>query len=82
MAMGEKHMLKHKVTDPETGKDIWVEHKPGIAWFKMILERIEPVAEQTDDVAVLEAMADDDDSELPDPVDQSKACRMSRAVAE
>ena len=31
----------------------------------MILERIEPVAKQTDDGSVLEALADDDDSELP-----------------
>ena len=73
MALGKKYMLKHKVKDPETGDDIWVEHKPDIAWFKMILERIEPVAKQTDDGSVLEALADDDDSELPAPVDQSKA---------
>src|SRR5208337_4787129 len=65
MALGKKYMLKHKVKDPETGDDIWVEHKPDIAWFKMILERIEPVAKQTDDGSVLEALADDDDSELP-----------------
>ena len=39
----------------------------------MILERIEPVAKQTDDSAVLEALGDDDDSELPARVDQSKA---------
>ena len=31
----------------------------------MILERIEPVAKQTDDSAVLEALGNDDDSELP-----------------
>ena len=60
-------MLKHKVKDPETGDDIWVEHKPDIAWFKMILERIEPVAKQTDDGSVLDALSDDDDSELPAP---------------
>ena len=73
MALGKKSMLKQKVNDPETGEDIWVEHKPDIAWFKMILERIEPVAQQTDDGSVLEALADDDDSELPAQVDQSKA---------
>ncbi len=73
MALGKKYMLKQKVKDPETGEDIWVEHKPDIAWFKMILERIEPVAKQTDDGSVLEALADDDDSELPAQVDQSKA---------
>ena len=73
MALGKKYMLKHKVKDPETGEEIWVEHKPDIAWFNMILERIEPVAKQTDDGSVLEALADDDDSELPAQVDQSKA---------
>ena len=49
MAAGKKYMLKRKVKDPEIGKEIWVEHKPDIAWFNMILERIEPVAKQTDD---------------------------------
>ena len=39
MALGKKYMLKRKVKDPETGEDIWVEHKPDIAWFNMILER-------------------------------------------
>ena len=73
MALGRKDMLKHKVKDPETGEDVWVEHKPDIGWFKMILERIEPVAKQTDDSSLLEALADDDDSQLPAPVDQSKA---------
>ena len=75
-------MLKHKVKDPETGEDIWVERKPDIAWFNLILERIEPVANQTDDSAVLEALEDDDDSELPARVDQSKASGSSAAVAE
>ena len=41
---------------PETGEDIWVELKPNIAWFKMIMERIEPVAQKTDDMAVLNAL--------------------------
>ena len=49
MALGKKSMLKHKVKDPETGEDIWVERKPDIAWFNLILERIEPVANHTDD---------------------------------
>src|SRR5271157_6100321 len=44
MALGKKYMLKRKVKDPETGEEIWFEHKPEIAWFNMILERIEPVA--------------------------------------
>jgi len=82
MALGKKYMLKRKVKDPETGEEIWFEHKPDIAWFNMILERIEPVAMQTDDSAVLEALEDDDDSELPARVDQSKASGSSATVAE
>ena len=39
MALGKKYMLKRKVKDPETGEEIWFEHKPEIAWFNMILER-------------------------------------------
>ena len=31
MALGKKYMLKCKVKDPETGEEIWVEHKPDIA---------------------------------------------------
>ncbi len=34
MALGQKHMLKQKVTDPETGEDVWVEQKPDLAWFQ------------------------------------------------
>ena len=26
MALGKKYMLKHKVKDPETGEEIWVQH--------------------------------------------------------
>ncbi len=37
MAVGKKYMLKRKVKDPETGEEIWFEHKPEIAWFNMIL---------------------------------------------
>jgi hypothetical protein len=73
MALGKKHLLKQKVKDPETGKDIWVEQKPDLAWFKMIAQRIEPVAEQTDAVSRLRAILDDIDSELAAPVDQSEA---------
>ena len=40
MVLGKKYMLKCKVKDPETGEEIWVEHKPDIAWFNMILELI------------------------------------------
>ena len=28
MALGKKYMLKHKVKDPETGVDIWVNISP------------------------------------------------------
>ena len=31
MALGKKYMLKRKVKAPETGEEIWVEHKPDIA---------------------------------------------------
>ncbi len=73
MALGQKHILKQQVQDPETGKDIWVEHTPNIAWFKMIMERIEPVAQKTDDMAVLNALRAEYDRELRAQVDQSKA---------
>ena len=56
MALGKKHWLKQKVTDPETGEDIWVEQKPDLAWFKMIVQRIEPPAQQVDPVARLRAI--------------------------
>ena len=75
MALGKKHLLKQKVTDPETGEDVWVEHKPDLAWFKMIVQRIEPVAQQMDPVTRLSAILDDIDSEDPDPVDQGKAAQ-------
>ena len=65
MALGNKTMLKQKVKDPETGKDIWVEHTPDIKSFKIILERIEPAAKQKrDDMAVLNAFFDDDERQL------------------
>src|SRR5271166_397598 len=73
MALGQKHMLKQKVQDPETGEDIWVEHKPNIAWFKMIMERIEPVAQKPDDMAVLNALRAEYDRELRAQVDQGEA---------
>ena len=31
MALGKKYMLKRKVKNPETGEEIWFEHKPDIA---------------------------------------------------
>ena len=72
-ALGQEHVLKQKVQDPETGEDIWVELKPNIAWFKMIMERIEPVAQKPDDMAVLNALRAEYDRELRAQVDQSKA---------
>ena len=75
MALGKKHLLKQKVTDPETGEDVWVEQKPDLAWFKMIVQRIEPVAQQMDAVTRLRAILDDIDREDPDPVDQGKAAQ-------
>ena len=59
MALGKKHLLKQKVTDPETGEDVWVEQKPDLAWFKMIVQRIEPAAQQMDAVTRLSAILDD-----------------------
>ena len=36
MALGKKYMLKRKVKDPETGKEIWVEHKPDIGMVQIL----------------------------------------------
>ncbi len=73
MALGKKHLLKQKVTDPETGKDVWVERKPDLAWFKMIMQRIEPVAQQMDAVTRLSAILDDIDREEREQEEQGKA---------
>ena len=75
MALGQKHLLKQKVTDPETGEDVWVEQKPDLAWFKTIEQLIEPAAQQRDADARLRAILDDIDREDPDPVDQGKAAQ-------
>jgi hypothetical protein len=56
VALGYKQILKKNVQDPETGKDIWVELKPDLAWFKLILKIIEPPAQKPDDMAVLNAL--------------------------
>ncbi len=55
MALGHKHTLKQLVKDPETGVDVWVEHQPDLAWFKMIVPRprIEPAPQQMDAVTRL-----------------------------
>ena len=73
MALGKKHLLKQKVTDPETGKDVWVEQKPDLAWFKMIVQRIEPVAQQMDPVTRLRAILDDLERERAAQEEQVKA---------
>ena len=74
MAIGDKQMLKHKSTDPETGEDIWVEYEPSIAWFKMVQERLEPPAGKPNNMAVLEAMAAlDEDEDWPTPFEKCKA---------
>ncbi len=74
MVLGKKHLLKQKVTDPETGKDVWVEHKPDLAWFKMIVQRIEPVPQQMDPVTRLRAILQDiDREELAAQEEQDKA---------
>ena len=73
MALGKKHLLKQKVTDPETGEDVWVEQKPDLAWFKMIVQRIEPSAQQIDAVTRLSAILDDLDRERAAQEEQDKA---------
>ena len=73
MALGKKHLLKQKVTDPETGEDVWVEHKPDLAWFKMIVQRIEPVAQQMAPVTRLRAILDDLERERAAQEEQDKA---------
>ena len=74
MAIGDKQMLKHKATDPETGEDIWVEYEPSIAWFKMVQERLEPPAGKPNNMAVLDALAAlDEDGDWPTPFEKCKA---------
>ena len=74
MAIGDKQMLKHKATDPETGEDIWVEYEPSIAWFKMVQARLEPPPGKPNNMAVLEAMAAlEDDGDEPPTVEQCRA---------
>ncbi len=63
MALGHKHTLRQLVKDPVTGVDVWVEHKPDLAWFKMIVPqpRIEPAAQQMDPVTRLSTILDNID---------------------
>ena len=75
MALGNKHTLKQKVTDPETGEDVWVEHKPDLAWFKMIVPRprIEPAPQQVDAVTRLSTILDNIDRKRAAQEEQDKA---------
>ena len=82
MALGKKHLLKQKVTDPETGEDVWVEQKPDLAWFKMIMQRIEPPAQQVDPVARLRAILRGPRSRGGRGGRARPNCGISRAIAE
>ena len=75
MALGHKHTLKQLVKDPVTGVDVWVEHKPDLAWFKMIVPqpRIEPAAQQIDPVTRLRAILQDLARERAAQEEQGKA---------
>src|SRR5271166_6649819 len=73
VALGYKQILKKNVQDPETGKDIWVELKPDLAWFKLILKIIEPPAQKPDDMAVLNALRAEYDRERRAKADQGHA---------
>ncbi len=73
MALGQKHLLKQKVTDPETGEEVWVEQKPDLAWFQMIEQLIEPAARQRDADARLRAILDDHERQLAAQEEQDKA---------
>ncbi len=75
MALGHKHTLKQLVKDPVTGVDVWVEHQPDLAWFKMIVPqpRIEPAAQPMDPVTRLRTILDNIDRKERDAADQGKA---------
>ncbi len=75
MALGHKHMLRQLVKDPVTGVDVWVEHKPDLAWFKMIVPRprIEPAPQQLDAVTRLSTILHNIDRKERDAADQGKA---------
>ncbi len=72
-ALGYKQILKKNVQDPETGEDIWIELKPDIAWFKLILKLVEPAAQKPDDMAVLNALRAQYDRERRAKAEQIKA---------
>ena len=76
MALGHKDTLKQLVKDPVTGEDVWVEHQPDLAWFKMIVPRprIEPAPQPMDAVTRLSAILDDlEREELAAQEEQDKA---------
>ena len=93
MALGHKHTLKQLVKDPETGEDVWVEHKPDLAWFKMIVPRprIEPAPQPMDAVTRLRTILQNIDrkraaqeeqgkaAECPEP-SQSNPCHVNEQV--
>ena len=82
VALGYKQILKKNLQDPETGKDIWVELKPDLAWFKLILKIIEPPAQKPDDMAVLNALRAEYDRERRARGRARQCFGVSRAVAE
>ena len=75
MALGHKHTLTQLVKDPVTGVDVWVEHQPDLAWFKMIVPRprIEPAPQPMDAVTRLSTILDNIDRKERDAADQGKA---------
>ncbi len=75
MALGHKHTLRQLVKDPVTGVDVWVEHKPDLAWFKMIVPRprIEPAAQPIDPVTRLRAILDNIERKRAAQEEQGKA---------
>ena len=77
MALGHKHTLKQLVKDPVTGEDVWVEHQPDLAWFKMIVPRprIEPAPQPMDAVTRLSTILDNIDRKERDAADQGKAAQ-------
>ena len=75
MALGHKHTLRQLVKDPVTGVDVWVEHQPDLAWFKMIVPRprIEPAPQPMDAVTRLSTILDNIDRKEREAADQGKA---------
>ena len=71
---GKEALAQAEGDDPVTGRDVWVEQKPDLAWFQMIVQRIEPVPQQMDAVTRLSAILDDlDREELAAQEEQDKA---------